>query len=208
LASDHAWLWSRGYEGGGPQVDLLRRTAHWLMGEPELEEEALFARVQGGRVVLERRSLEAGEPPAAIASPPEGAEQRELSFSPVGPGRWQAVLEDAEPGLWRFRSGEVEAVAAVGPPSPREYERPLASADLLAGLVQRTGGKTSWLEDGVPEVRVVAEGRRAQSRRWIGFTHRDAFQVTGLTLTPLLPAWLAAMLAALLFVAAWRREGR
>ena len=41
LTSDHAWLWSRGFEGGGPQLDLLRRLAHWMMKEPELEEEAL-----------------------------------------------------------------------------------------------------------------------------------------------------------------------
>jgi hypothetical protein len=43
LASDQAWLWDRGFEGGGPQAELLRRLAHWMMGEPELEEEALSA---------------------------------------------------------------------------------------------------------------------------------------------------------------------
>ena len=41
LGSDQAWLWSRGFEGGGPQLELLRRLAHWLMKEPELEEEVL-----------------------------------------------------------------------------------------------------------------------------------------------------------------------
>ena len=47
LASDHAWLWNRGYEGGGPQLELLRRLAHWMMKEPELEEEALWAEATG-----------------------------------------------------------------------------------------------------------------------------------------------------------------
>ena len=41
LLSDHIWLWARGYEGGGPQIDLLRRLSHWLMKQPDLEEEAL-----------------------------------------------------------------------------------------------------------------------------------------------------------------------
>ena len=45
LLSDHAWLWARGYREGGPHLDLLRRLAHWLMKEPELEEEALRASV-------------------------------------------------------------------------------------------------------------------------------------------------------------------
>ena len=34
LLSDHAWLWARGFDGGGPYTDLLRRLAHWLMKEP------------------------------------------------------------------------------------------------------------------------------------------------------------------------------
>ncbi|MEL6475981.1 MAG: hypothetical protein AAFR17_01535 [Pseudomonadota bacterium] len=208
LASDHAWLWTRGHEGGGPQADLLRRTAHWLMREPELEEEALVARVEGTRVLLERRSLAETPPEAALAMPPTGPERRELAFRPAGPGRWQAVLEGAEEGLWRFRSGDFEAVAAVGPPSPKEYDNPLASAEPLAPLVAASAGRSGWLADGVPDIRLVAEGRRAFSRRWLGLETRDAYQVMGVELMPLLPAWLAALLASLLFVAAWRREGR
>ena len=46
LLSDQGWLWARGFEGGGPHVALYRRIAHWLMKEPELEEERLTA---GGR---------------------------------------------------------------------------------------------------------------------------------------------------------------
>jgi hypothetical protein len=41
LLSDHIWLWARGYDGGGPHLDLLRRLSHWLMKQPDLEEEAL-----------------------------------------------------------------------------------------------------------------------------------------------------------------------
>ena len=36
MLSDHGWLWARGFEGGGPHVDLYRRLAHWLMKEPDL----------------------------------------------------------------------------------------------------------------------------------------------------------------------------
>ena len=209
LASDHAWLWSRGFEGGGPQADLLRRTAHWLMREPELEEEALFARVEEDDVRVERRSL--SEPaPAVQAVPPEGSglEPRELAYEQVAPGRWEALLEDAAPGLWRFREGEREAVAAVGPPAPREYESPLATGDKLEPLADASGGRIVWAGDGLPRIRMVSEGRRAHSRGWLAYEAREAYRVTGIRLTPLLPAWLAALASALLFVAAWRREGR
>ena len=34
MASDHLWLWARGFDNGGPQAELMRRIAHWLMKEP------------------------------------------------------------------------------------------------------------------------------------------------------------------------------
>jgi hypothetical protein len=207
LASDHAWLWNRGYEGGGPQSDLLRRTAHWLMKEPELEEEALFARTEGTALVVERRTLGENPPEVVSATPPSG-EAFELSMREAGPGRWQARIDGAAEGLWRFRDGEKQAVAAVGPPSPREYENPIASGEKLAALVDATGGRTVWLEERMPDLRLVSEGARAHGRSWVGLSAREAYRVTGIELTPLLPAWVAALATALLFVAAWRREGR
>jgi len=208
IASDHAWLWSRGYEGGGPQAELLRRLAHWLMREPELEEEAVFAHVEGRRVLVERRTLAEEPPGPMVATAPDGIETRELSYEQVGPGRWQALLEGASEGLWRFSDGTLSAVAAVGPPSPAEYTSPLATGEVLAPLVEATGGRVAWLGDGAPGIRMVAEGRRAYSRRWIAFHSRDAYRVTGVRLTPLLPAWLAVLAVGLLLLVAWRREGR
>jgi hypothetical protein len=68
LLSDHIWLWARGHEGGGPQQELLRRMAHWLMREPELEEEDLTARIEAGRLQVVRRSLAPGPPPEIVVS--------------------------------------------------------------------------------------------------------------------------------------------
>ncbi|MEO1460109.1 MAG: hypothetical protein AAFV49_21410, partial [Pseudomonadota bacterium] len=208
LASDHAWLWSRGYEGGGPQADLLRRTAHWLMQEPELEEEALMARAEGRRVIIERRSLEEDPALALRATAPDGGIE-ELTLAPAGPGRWTAEIERADEGLWRFRTGALDAVAAVGPPAPQEFTDPLATEAVLGPLVAATGGRNVWLaEDGRPTLRLVSEGRRAHGRGWVGFEAREAYRVTGIRLTPLLPAWLAALATGLLFLGAWRIEGR
>ncbi|MEL7469960.1 MAG: hypothetical protein AAFN27_16010 [Pseudomonadota bacterium] len=208
IASDHAWLWSRGFDGGGPQADLLRRVAHWLMREPELEEEALFAFVEGERVLIERRSLDAEGPDAVSATPPDGGEAQVLQYESVAPGRWQAVLGGAAEGLWRLDDGQTQAVAAVGPPSPIEFTSALATADVLAPLAAATGGAVRWLNDGLPDIRMVREDRRASSRSWIGLERRDAYRVTGVDLLPLLPPWLAAIAVGLLLLAGWLREGR
>jgi hypothetical protein len=208
LASDHAWLWSRGFDGGGPQADLLRRVAHWLMREPELEEEAMFARVEGERVLIERRSLDAEGPDSVSITPPGGGEAVSLQYEAVAPGRWQAVLDGAEAGLWRLDDGDTSAVAAVGPPSPVEFTNALATPDLLAPLAAASGGAMRWLADGLPSVKSVREGRRMHARSWIGLSKRDAYRVTGVKLTALLPAWLAALAVGLLLLAGWMRESR
>ncbi|MDF2780452.1 MAG: hypothetical protein K0S96_256, partial [Geminicoccaceae bacterium] len=72
IMSDHVWLWSRGFEGGGPQAELLRRLAHWLMKEPDLEEEDLRAAVHAGKLEITRRSLDQ-EPPEVRVTTPSGA---------------------------------------------------------------------------------------------------------------------------------------
>ncbi|HMO73043.1 MAG TPA: hypothetical protein PKC84_15630, partial [Paracoccaceae bacterium] len=73
MASDHMWLWGRGFEGGGPQLELLRRLAHWMMKEPDLEEEALVASAEGQRLTLTRRTL--GEEPGPVTiTAPDGTE--------------------------------------------------------------------------------------------------------------------------------------
>ena len=206
LASDHAWLWSRGFEGGGPQAELLRRLAHWLMKEPELEEEALTAEVAGAEVTVTRRSVET-TPGRLTAVSPSG-ETLEAEFEEVGPGRWQATIRAEEPGLWTLTDGVLEGVAAVGPPAPREFENPVSTGAVLASLANASNGGVMRLTDGLPDLRRVRPGRTASGRGWIGMARQEAYSVRDITLTPLAPGWLMLLLAAGLAVGAWRIEGR
>ena len=206
LASDHAWLWSRGYEGGGPQLELLRRLAHWLMQEPELEEEVLRGAGDTGDVVITRRTLSEGVPPVEATGP--SGETQELTLERVAPGRWQGRIEDAENGVWRLSNGEQSAVAVVGPSAPREFENPISTDTVLAGLVDATRGGAPRLEEGVPDVRVVREGRVAAGRGWIGLADRNAYELNDIRQVALAPAWLMLLLAGFFAVAAWRIEGR
>ncbi len=206
LASDQAWLWSRGYEGGGPQLELLRRLAHWMMKEPELEEEALTATAEGQRMTITRRTLAEDVGDVEVTAP-DGT-VTVVPLDEMSPGRHSAVFDGPDIGLYRLAEGEMEAVVALGPAAPREFEQTVASGDALAPIVAATNGGVLALEEGVPDIREVREGRPAAGRGWIGITPRGAYVTADVTLTPLAPAWLFLILAALLSVGAWLREGR
>ena len=206
LASDHAWLWNRGYEGGGPQLELLRRLAHWMMKEPELEEEALWAEATGQEMRIIRRSLTETIGPVTITTP--SGEVLEMELEELNPGRFETVYTGAELGLYRIANGDLNAVIGLGPSSPVEFEETIASAEPLADVMATTGGGAMALENGVPRLRSVRPGRPALGRGWIGLTPRGAYETRAVMQLPLLPAWLVLLLASALVIAGWLREGR
>jgi len=208
LASDQAWLWDRGFEGGGPQAELLRRLAHWMMAEPELEEEALSAEAQGLSLRVTRRSLSDG-PHSVIITGPDGV-GHELSLTEQAPGRFSGTFEAEEPGLYRLRDGDgdLDTVIVLGPANPREFETTIATADPLRPLITATGGGVAEVSQPLPDLRRVAEGRQAAGRGWLGITPRGAYVTTDLRLSPLFPAWVWLLLGAGLILAGWLREAR
>lgn len=206
LASDQAWLWGRGYEGGGPQLDLLRRLAHWMMKEPELEEEALRAEATGQTMRITRRTLSDSVPDVTITTPSGAEVVRPLEK--VAPGRFETVYEGPEIGLYRLENGEERAVIGLGPAAPVEFERTLATGDVLEPAIAPTGGGVRALEDGFPAIREVRAGRPAAGRGWIGITPRGAYETVSVRQMALLPPWLVLLLVAGFITAGWLREGR
>ncbi|WP_306114662.1 MULTISPECIES: hypothetical protein [unclassified Roseovarius] len=206
LASDHAWLWHRGFEGGGPQLELLRRLAHWMMKEPELEEEALWAEATGQTMRIIRRSLTDGVGDVTIEAP--SGETVELPLEEVSPGRYEALFDGPEIGLYRLTNGDQSAVIGLGPAAPVEFEETIASAEVLMPLIDPTNGGAMALADGVPRIRAVRAGRPAAGRNWIGITPRGAYETRSVTQLPLMPAWLVLLLASGLILGGWLREGR
>ena len=207
LASDQVWLWARGYQGGGPHAELLRRLAHWLMKEPDLEEDALTAGIAGGRLEVERRKAEAApEPVTALA--PDGRTLA-VELKPAGAGRWRGAVEADAAGVWQVRSGEKTAVAGAAVENPLEFEDLRPTAARLAPVAEATGGRVLWLgHDAMPDVRAVRPGGRMAGRDWLGLRDNRAYRVTGIERMPLLPPWLVLALGALLLAWLWRREGQ
>ena len=206
IASDQSWLWDRGFEGGGPQLELLRRLAHWMMKEPDLEEEALFAQASGQTMRIIRRTLTdtAGD---VTVTHPDGS-QTILSLKEVSPGRFETMWTAPEVGLYRLVEAGKETVIALGPAAPREFEQTIASGEALRPIVDSTRGGILAMANGDFAVRSVRAGRPAAGRGWIGITLRGAYQTADISTKPIMPAWAFLLLAAFLSIAAWLREGR
>ena len=207
LTSDQAWLWGRGYEGGGPQLELLRRLAHWMLKEPDLEEEALTATAKADVLTFTRRSVKDTPPGPLVITGPDGAIVT-LDLPEVGPGKYQTDWQAPMLGLYRLKQDDLERVAAVGPSAPREFVETIATGAVMEPAVTATLGGVLRLEAGQPDIRPVRAGRPAAGRGWIGVSPRGASVTEDISVIPLLPGWLLLLLAAGLAIAAWLVEGR
>jgi len=207
VLSDHMWLWSRGFEGGGPQADLLRRVAHWLMKEPDLEEEDLRAHVEDGALEVVRRSLSLEQPPIEVTQP--DGEVTTLTLESGDAGRAVGRLAVEQSGLYRVSDGQRTTLAAVGPLNPLEFTDLRSTAEPLAALTAASQGGVARVGAGdLPELRKVKPGRDRHGRGWLGVQANGAYLVTGISQIPVLPAVLVLLLALGAAVAAWLREGR
>jgi hypothetical protein len=204
LLSDQIWLWARGYENGGPQAELLRRLAHWLMKEPELEEERLTAEVSGGELRITRQSMEDKAADVNVTSPT--GKMTTVPLAATSPGRFTGHIAADELGLYRMNDGKLNAVAAAGPLNPREVADMRATDTIMKPFVAATGGGISWLSDGVPELRAVDAGSTSAGSGWFGIQRRGAYRVTSVASEELLPPWLALVLVIGTLLFAWRRE--
>lgn len=206
LMSDHIWLWARDIEGGGPYQELLRRSVHWLMKEPDLEEEALRAQSEGDEIAIERRSLKA-EASAVTVIDPNG-EQSTVRLEPDGDGMARARIPAPVDGFYRLSDGESEAVTAVGSTGGHELSQILPDDSALRPLAEATGGSVHWLKDGMPEIRRPSARAAAAGRDWIGLPRREAARTDSVAESPLMPGWLWLVLLLPLLALGWFRESR
>ena len=222
LLSDHAWLWARGYDGGGPHTDLLRRLAHWLMKEPDLEEERLTASAKGFRLTVERRSMEEGVPPVQVSAP--GGESSEVVLEKAGPGLWRSTIDVKAPGLYKLQTpsptGPLNAVANAGIEDAREMSEVTATDEKLKPLVEQTGGGTFWTRGGgllsnvgasgveLPRISMLANARVLAGSGWMGLKDREAFVTRGVKLIPMFTGFVALAALLALLAVTWWREGR
>lgn len=208
LLSDQIWLWSRGHQGGGPQAELLRRLAHWLMGEPELEEEALVARIEAGQLIVTRHSLtDHPAEPVRITDP--AGQSGTLGLQAVMPGLARASMPASMPGMWQVSDGTRTAYAAASETDSMEFADLRVSPDRIAPLATASGGGVHWLlPGGAPALRRVGADATASGAGWIGLRRNGDGVITGIDSVPLLPPLLALPIALAVLLTAWWWEGR
>jgi hypothetical protein len=207
LWSDQTWLWARGYDGGGPYGELLRRLVHWLMQEPELEEERLTLDPDAQGLAIERATLSNSAPPVEIIAP--SGRRTTATLAQAAPGVFRGAAPATEQGLYEAREGNLRAFAAVGPLNPREANALAADPDILRPYAEATGGSVVLTgEDGsqLPDVRRVDRGASAHGAGWIGIRRNGAYVVRAAVATPLGPGWVWAVAGLALLMLGWRRE--
>jgi len=209
LLSDHIWLWARGYEGGGPHLDLLRRLSHWSMKQPDLEEEALRILVRGRDLTVQRQTMADAAEEVTLTSP--SGKTRALALTETMPGVWRSTIEANELGLWRANDSKLAALVNVGPANPREFSEVTSTPDVVAPLVSATGGTATRIEDGsgvhVPRLLGV-RGDTFHGDDWLGLKIREASVVRGIGVLPVFAGMIGLLLLIGILAATWTREGR
>lgn len=209
LLSDSLWLWAKGWDGGGPHAELVRRLSHWLMQEPELEEDALTLRADAGQLKIIRQSLTDLPPEsltATVTAPDQS--QQTVSLHAASAGRAEATVPAPQPGVWKVEAAGKSAVTAVRSADPLEDRDLVATDSRLLPLATTTGGGVFWLEDGIPAIRAVSPGAATRGASWMGLRVNGDHAVTGVRSEPVIPVWLALALIVGGLVMAWWREGR
>jgi len=210
LLTDHIWLWARGYEGGGPHLDLLRRMSHWLMKEPDLDEEALRLEVHGKDLTVTRQTMADSVQPVTVTSP-SGA-KRQLTLTAGEPGTWNSTIPVNELGLWQATDGTLKALVNVGPANPKEFSEVTSTTDTLKPLAQATGGDARRVVDGskveIPRIVPVHSTSAFHGDGWMGVRMRDASVVKGVGVLPVFAGLIGLLLLLGALAATWLREGR
>ncbi|MCQ8874451.1 MULTISPECIES: hypothetical protein [unclassified Mesorhizobium] len=214
LLSDQGWLWARGFEGGGPHVQLYRRIAHWLMKEPELEEERLTA--DGRGMVLEiRRQTMADDPgPAQIITP--SGKTLTVKLEKSEPGVFLGSVETSEIGLYQVANGDLTALAHVGPVNAPEFADVISTESRLKAPAEATGGSVRRLASStalgsdvtLPSIVPVRSAGAASGNDWIGLRTTDDSVLKAVSRVPLFGGFLGLGLLLLAMGSMWYREGR
>ncbi len=208
IGSDHIWLWSRGFQGGGPHAELLRRTVHWLMKEPELDERALRIQIDGDKIRIRSRDPKA-ETQVLTLTKPDGRDE-DIMLMRQENGFLEHIVTADQLGIYAFSDANGQRRFVVfGEQNPPELRDVLTSDAPMRPVVSNSKGGVIWLEDvQEPSIRMMQSSPRFAGRNWLGLKSNNSYTVKSVKSEPLLPAWAWLGALALFVICAWWREGR
>ena len=206
ILSDHVWLWARGFDGGGPHAELLRRVAHWLMKEPELEEEALSLTAIGETLEVRRRTIQDDIDPITVETP--SGETVDIALTETGPGVFSGKIENADRGLYRARSGQLFAIGAMGLAAAPEFQDVVSTTLVLAPLTEETGGGIfrTGRNGTAPAIRMVGTNGAASGDGWAGLRRQNAAEIEAVRDGAIAPPIFWLLLIAVSLLGGWALE--
>lgn len=208
LGSDQIWLWQRGYKGGGPHAELLRRVIHWLMKEPELDEKALDVIVNSGQITVRSHKYKQDNLDILMHRP-DGSEDL-IHLSEDKNGDLSAVIDADQLGIWSFEAPDGQKrFAVVGDLNPPELRGVIATDKPLSPMIQDSNGGAIWLEDTPhPEIRILHDAHRYAGHGWIALRANHDYTVEKISGRPLLPPGILLVILLGLVTLTWWRESR
>ncbi len=204
LFSDQIWLWAHGYEGGGPYAELIRRLSHWLMKEPELEENDLRAEINGNTLHVSMRSLLPLEANVRITGPNDFNEN--LVLKHLSNGKYEGKLSINVAGIYHINNGEKSILATQDQDKNQEWQNIISTKIPLRPIVKASNGSIDYIENGLPHLKVLQKNQKTSGRNWIGLKDNHAFIVTGSRYVDILSGWFALLVGGILALAYWRKE--
>ncbi|MCB1840975.1 MAG: hypothetical protein KDI61_12055, partial [Alphaproteobacteria bacterium] len=208
IASDQIWLWSRGFESGGPHAELLRRVVHWLMKEPELDERALSVLVDRNTIIVRKHIYDQDKETIKMTTPDGQSSTFDLTSTPEG---WlEHKVSASALGIYAFEDSSGERrYAIIGDINPPELFSVKTTSEKLEPVLTASKGGAVWLSD-VPEprVRLLSNSRNYAGNNWVGLRRNNDYTVTGVKDIPLMPEWMSLLLLFCVLTFAWWREGQ
>lgn len=206
LTSDNIWLWAKGIDAGGPYTPLLRNVAHWLMKEPELEEDYIKAEARGNVITVAQRSLLPSTEITMLT--PDGKETPLRLDTKDRSWVTAKVIADLN-GIYKFSNGKKSAFVVVGASASEEQSEVQATEEKLRPLLDQSGGGIVWYaEDQNFKLRgMPAESERFSGRGWLGVKENVSFSVMRVRSQEIISNHLFLLIISSFLVLVWWREG-
>ncbi len=207
LLSDSSWVWSRSIDNKGPQSKLLRRTIHWLLKEPELQENNIITKVKNGKIEIFKNTLIKGDVSAKVVKP-DGKIQNIVIKDNMN-GQLSAVINANISGKYKIIIGEKIKTLFVGNTNYEETNDVRSSDKLVSRIALESNGGVFWLNQGIPDIiRITNKSIIKAGVNWIGITSKNNFVNKKVSNYNVIPWYLLFFVLIFLIFFAWYRESK
>ena len=209
ILSDQSWVWTKSNLNKGPQADLLRRLVHWLMKEPDLEENELSAKFENNSLFITRNSLIPDEKPIIVINPKN--QQSILELQDLGNGKQIAQILEPISGIWKLQSGNSTVSIIIGNYNSTEYLDVRATELKIDKLIEINSGSINWINEKnnnfIPLINYKTK-KQLKNNNNINLHKNEQFYIKSIDQIPLSPWYFTLILSILLLFISWYKEAK